>query len=388
MKIYPTSIVIVFVFLFIAVFALGQNLSDYKGPQTIQAQPTKSFSIHLAEAKDLTSPYYIPSADVYQLDEENEKLFVSQMSEVSRGLGFWVAQSEYLKMIGKQFPDLLAKCIFARDEFNKTIGPAIIQVSYILEDTSKKKVTLKSLRESIFAEIKKMVQRDPEKRKIFPWLYGGKIGRDESEAFISLVASRAKLESDYDIIKPLLVYHPSALSNPLGLVSDSFLLRYDFDSHPKAKGLSGWVRFPSHWTKKEGNQPNIVMKFVSPRDGAMFFVQVLSLPEEVSEGTDLHPLLADDEMLSQFAGQGKILDKRIVNLFAQNAIELTISISQETPMEKIFQEQIIYLVLYRKWMFGIYGGVVAMSEERAKKCFKLYKPLFQYLATMAGIKKR
>ena len=99
------------------------------------------------------------------------------------------------------------------------------------------------------------------------------------------------------------------------------------------------------------------------------------------------PILDDEEILRNFANQGKILEKRIVNLVGQKAIELQVSITTDTPLAKLYQRQIIYIVFYKKWMFGIYGGVGAMSEEACKTAMQSNLNLFKYLATMCGIKR-
>jgi len=379
------ELVILFFMLSSSVFA--QDFSEVKLPKTMRSKPAVSFSLPFDESKDLTSPYYLPSTKVFVLDESNEALFVEKMKDMSRGLGIWVGQSEALKEIMKQYPDLFKECIYARDSFNTRFGPAILQIVYVFEKASKGKFLFKDIQKAVVEELKKIAKNDPEKKNLYPWLYGLKIPRNEAENLISIIKLRANFESDFEMLKPLLLFHPSAIENTMGMALVDYLARYDFDTHPKAKGMSGWVRFPAHWETKEGNGPNIVVRFISPRDGAMFFVQIRNLPEEIPANEDLMPILDDEEILRNFANHGKILEKRIVNLVGQKAIELQVSITTDTPLAKLYQRQIIYIVFYKKWMFGIYGGVGAMSEEACKTAMQSNLNLFKYLATMCGIKR-
>ena len=365
----------------------AQDFSEVKLPTTMRSKPSVPFSLPFSESKDLASPYYLPSTKVFVLDESNEALFVEKMSDLSRGLGFWVGQSEALKEIIRQHPDLFKEYMSARDSFNKRFGPAILQIVYVFEKASKGKFLFQDIQKSVMDELKKIAKNDPEKKNLYPWLYGLKIPRHEAENLISTIKLRGDFESDFEMLKPLLLFHPSAIENTMGMALVDYLARYDFDTHPKAKGMSGWVRFPAHWETKEGNGPNIVVRFISPRDGAMFFVQIRNLPEEIPANEDLMPILDDEEILRNFANQGKILEKRIVNLVGQKAIELQVSITTDTPLAKLYQRQIIYIVFYKKWMFGIYGGVGAMSEEACKTAMQSNLNLFKYLATMCGIKR-
>ncbi|MDD2998729.1 MAG: hypothetical protein PHV05_06665, partial [Candidatus Riflebacteria bacterium] len=63
------------------------------------------------------------------------------MTDIFKGLGFWIAQSEALKAISKQFPDLITRSVRARDAFNRNFSPAILQIFYTLEGASKGELT-------------------------------------------------------------------------------------------------------------------------------------------------------------------------------------------------------------------------------------------------------
>ncbi|MDD2998730.1 MAG: hypothetical protein PHV05_06670, partial [Candidatus Riflebacteria bacterium] len=236
----------------------------------------------------------------------------------------------------------------------------------------------------VLEEMKKSVDTNPEYKAMFPWLFGMEMDRDAAENFISTVESRAKLDSDLEGLVSLLLFHPAAIGNPAGLVSGDFLRKYDFSEHPKAKGLHGWVRYPAHWQMVEGNMPSVVVRFVSPRDGAMFFINVVNLPEEANDD-DLKSLFNDDDALASFASNGKITEKRIVDLVGQKAIEFRTNIVNDTPLTKLYMQNIVYLTCYKTWLLIINGVVVTMNDEDCKTGMQNNLPLLQYLATMCGI---
>ncbi|NLI79249.1 MAG: hypothetical protein GX442_22740 [Candidatus Riflebacteria bacterium] len=365
----------------------GQDFSSYRAPQTLQGQPATSFSLGLPEGRDPLSPYYVPAAQVFDLDKGNEELFAKEMVPITKSLGFWMGQAETLKAILKQFPDLFSQCLAARDAFQRNVGPAILQVLYILDRATKGKMNAAALQSSFFGELKKLVKAKPEHRAKLPWLFGDRISRGQAEGFIKLVEARSRFEADLEALRPLLLFHPRALADPMGLASGDFLKRFDFDTHPKAKGLTGWVRYPAHWEVKEGNGPNIVARFLSPRDGAMFFLMVKSLPQDIPEGESLGPLLSDEETIRGMAQGQEVISKRIVQVAGQEALELRTKGTQNTPVARIFQEQIIYMIFYRKWMMSLFEGVSALSEEDCSAAMGRNLQAFQYLATMCGIKR-
>lgn len=52
--------------------------------------------------------------------------------------------------------------------------------------------------------------------------------------------------------------------------------KFDTRNHPKAKGVWATVRYPTGWTVKEGERPNIVQKFTGEYSG-MFVVLALQI---------------------------------------------------------------------------------------------------------------
>jgi len=89
---------------------------------------------------------------------------------------------------------------------------------------------------------------------------------------------------------------PSKPASPVIPQVTDFVADYSTKGHPKAKGVEMRLGYPKGWKQEEGDRPNVVQKFISPKgyaDGCLG-ITIGNLPDEAS----------DLEIKEMFAGEG------------------------------------------------------------------------------------
>jgi len=157
---------------------------------------------------------------------------------------------------------------------------------------------------------------------------------------------------------------------------NELLTDYSTKNHQKAKGVDMRIGYPKGWKAEEGDRPNVVQKFISPKgyaDGSLVLT-IGNLPEEAS----------DDDIKSLFVGDGpsdilpdgaKQLTRRHTKIEQIDADIITYVIRTERAGVKVaLHSHTLVLVVNRKLVVvnmsgGLTGDLVDESAliERGKK---------------------
>ncbi len=92
---------------------------------------------------------------------------------------------------------------------------------------------------------------------------GQHLTREQATAFLGEVKLRGKGELPDSIRSALLSAHPRFSENPESELTEGWKQTFRTKGHPKAKGVDFSVSFPSSWSNREGNRPNIIQFFQS-----------------------------------------------------------------------------------------------------------------------------
>ncbi|MBN8716752.1 MAG: hypothetical protein J0H95_07225 [Xanthomonadales bacterium] len=150
------------------------------------------------------------------------------------------------------------------------------------------------------------------------------------------------------------------------------------DGHGKSNGINLTIKYPSDWTRKEGERPHIVQKFLSPDHQAyvMVVIQDLGIPagtpitQEELEAT-LDPSQLKDMVPSgmQFIGAQK------TKIETLPAGILEYQTTQQRAGLSIDQQVWALIFIYKTSMVQIQCGVGGQSGINTTELMGRYKPL-------------
>ena len=169
--------------------------------------------------------------------------------QLSLAYGFVVGQQASLELVENRFPDLGIETRKTWLAFNSTaLGESV---------------------KGVEAELaKELGEKWPEYKKTTADQLSELIGKQEltrqqATDFLAEVKQRAKGNIPESIRSTLLSAHPGYAKNPGLEIADGWKQTFRTKDHLKAKGVDFSISFPTSWTKREGNRPNIIQVFQS-----------------------------------------------------------------------------------------------------------------------------
>lgn len=163
---------------------------------------------------------------------------------------------------------------------------------------------------------------------------------------------------------------------------------YKTDDHPKARRLKMKFDYPSGWTAKEGERPNIVQRFVEPLTAGitrMCMITVKEFPPEVQAASS-EPGMLDEvflpENLRQMVPPGAtVLDAQSTKYDGQPGGWLSYSIYAEAANMKLYSVSLNQTFSFQGKMAGLLCSVGGAAAESAKvdRAFQASIPLFQQM---------
>lgn len=146
---------------------------------------------------------------------------------------------------------------------------------------------------------------------------------------------------------------PRAFQNQLGEY-------YTISNHPKAKGVNLKIKVPKGWEIKEGDRPNIVVKFVNGADN--FIVQVNEAPTFISK-SQARELFSDAEYkrglveeYNSIFNDVRILGERIVTVDNYPALEFELTGTMERVGTVMNFRMKIWQICYEDKFIILQGG--------------------------------
>jgi hypothetical protein len=162
-------------------------------------------------------------------------------------------------------------------------------------------------------------------------------------------------------------------------VNAQSLTSIDLSGHPKAKGLSVKLKYPSNWEVEEGERPNIVKKFTKDySDGtAMMMFQINNIPKEaVSEMKSF----SIKDMEEGFSKLGTVITISKTKLEQEDAFVGDLIIKLERVNFKPIQRiRVVSLSYKEKWIFLWCGyvGFPNLNEQQVEQRFQSIAPQCQ-----------
>lgn len=225
--------------------------------------------------------------------------------QLSQAYGFVLGQQLTLEHIGKKFPDMATATKEAWFAFNSTaLGESVkgVETELSIELGEKWPELKKSLTDHLSEVIAKQ-----------------DFTSQSATQFLAEVKQRAKGNIPESIRSTLLSVHARYAKNPGLEIIDGWRQTFRTKGHAKAKGVDISVSFPSSWSKREGNRPNIVQVFRSGSGHGPIMcnlmVKTLPLPSGYkATQEELKELFQPNELRKMISDGAKILESKEISL--------------------------------------------------------------------------
>lgn len=144
--------------------------------------------------------------------------------------------------------------------------------------------------------------------------------------------------------------------------------------HPKAKGVNLKIKTPKGWEVKEGDRPNIVVKFVKGTEN--YLVMVKDLPTFFSK-SQARELFSDPEYVNNLSEEFEtifnnvnISNQRIVTVDNYPALEFEVSGSKEQLGLTINFKMKIWQIVYEDKIINLHG--TAVNNEKSSTLLNFF----------------
>lgn len=161
--------------------------------------------------------------------------------------------------------------------------------------------------------------------------------------------------------------------------------KFSTAGHPKSKGISMTIEYPTTWTAKEGERPNIVQKFTSPGGQEMVGIMTKSIP--IPAGTkitedELKEFFTPDEMKSLLPEVATFISAKPTKIEGLPAGILEYSMRQERAGLSIDMQVVAFIFIHEATMVQVLCSVGGGSDQAASfpKRMAEFMPLFTLMA--------
>ncbi|MBT7912807.1 hypothetical protein HN588_02740 [Candidatus Bathyarchaeota archaeon] len=289
--------------------------------------------------------------------------------DLSKALGFIVAQSFTLKRIQGDHPSLKTRTQVVASDFDLSFGTA--------EDNIRK--ALKREFGPAYPDFLSLMAE--QGRKV---VSSQEIDQRGAVAFLDEVELRAKGKIPSPVLETLLSYQ--FIDRPAEEMRKGYSRVFRKEGHPKAKGVDFQICHPISWRPDEGDRPNIVQKFKSMNGRGLesFLVMVRGIPlpkgyELTKE--DLDELLGESGVRAMIPG-GEIISSKSIVLDRQQGVMILFDQSAKRLDLTITTRNLLFLTIYANKMIFIQCSVAVMPGDEAELggSFSRFEPLFMRVA--------
>lgn len=150
------------------------------------------------------------------------------------------------------------------------------------------------------------------------------------------------------------------------------------DGHSKSNGINLTIKYPSDWTRKEGERPHIVQKFLSPNHQAyvMVVIQDLGIPAGTPITQEELEATLDPSQLKDMVPNGmQFIGAQKTRIETLPAGILEYQTTQQRAGLSIDQQVWALIFIYKTSMVQIQCGVGGQTGINTAELMGRYKPL-------------
>jgi hypothetical protein len=150
------------------------------------------------------------------------------------------------------------------------------------------------------------------------------------------------------------------------------------DGHSKSNGINLTIKYPSDWTRKEGERPHIVQKFLSPDHQAyvMVVIQDLGIPAGTPITQEELEATLDPSQLKEMVPNGmQFIGAQKTKIETLPAGILEYQSTQQRAGLSIDQQVWALIFIYKTSMVQIQCGVGGQTGINTTELMGRYKPL-------------
>ncbi len=166
-------------------------------------------------------------------------------------------------------------------------------------------------------------------------------------------------------------------------------------NHPKAKGVSFKINYPTSWKAIEGERPNIITKFISENgrgfESVMLTVKELPIPEQkrITE-TEIREAFSEDTLKVMLPKGARFISSARIKLDGLPGAMMHYDISGQRLDMVLQTRNLSFVVLFKNKLIFIVCGVAALNPNalELEARFKHREPLFRLIANSLVVQSR
>jgi hypothetical protein len=158
---------------------------------------------------------------------------------------------------------------------------------------------------------------------------------------------------------------------------------FDTEHHPKAGGLHMTIRYPPHWTYREGRQPQAVQTFRGEDHNKGVAYAVLLIGQDTIPGFNLQADSLDKELLEDLAQAhgGKVIDTGYTTIDGIPAVWAVTRSSTRSSGIHLDMKSLMYVIIYNRVWIQFHGSVGGRrGDTTVDSRFAGYRPMLDQMA--------
>lgn len=161
---------------------------------------------------------------------------------------------------------------------------------------------------------------------------------------------------------------------------DGKVAKFSTKGHPKSKGTSFTIKYPSSWLAKEGERPNVVQNFVSDNGKGFEMVMIITKaipPNEPFTQADVQEMLSLEGLKQLIPKGGKFLNAKSTKIENDPAGIVEYSMRYERAGLEIETQSLTFMFFQKRTLVSVQFQVAsspASSGDLAKR-YTALRPL-------------
>jgi hypothetical protein len=300
-------------------------------------------------------------------------------NDMARTYSFYMAQAMAIQAFSKKFPELAPDLTRAQARFDMAFKPSVENIDAILTKenpywASEKPVLLENMRKLIEANT---------------------VSLEQARVDVNEFYSRAEGKIPSPFFETLLIYHPAFLRVPSEEFIRGYIRSFESAGHPKSKGVNFKITYPVSWKAKEGERPNVIVKFVGENgrglESIMIIVKDLPISErqKITEA-DIQDLFSESTLKILLGSGAKYISSTRIKLEGLPGAMVHYGMEGQRLDVVMQTRNLSFIVLYKNKLIFIDCGVWATKEnaQGLDTRFRQLEPLFKLIANSLVVQNR
>jgi len=299
-------------------------------------------------------------------------------NDMARTYSFYMAQAIAIQAFSKKFPELAPEFTRAQARFDMAFKASVENIDAIL---TKENPYWASEKPALLENIRKLIAANT-------------ISVEQARVAINEFSSRADGKIPSPFLETLLIYHPTFLRIPSEEFLQGHTRSFDSAGHPKSKGINFKISYPASWKAKEGERPNVIVKFLSENGrGLESVLLAVELPvserEKITEA-DIQDLFSEGTLKLLLGGGARYISSTRIKLDGLPGAMVRYE-REGQRLDVVMQTRnLSFITLYKNKLIYIDCGVAALKEnaQGLDARFKRLEPLFKLIANSLVVQSR